>query len=71
MLYKWLPELVSHAADVGVEKIAISTNGSASLRRYEDLIARGVNDFSISLDACCGSFGSMRLRGKMDYHTAN
>jgi len=33
--------------------IAISTNGSASLAFYEELIKAGVNDFSISLDACC------------------
>lgn len=35
------------------EHIALSTNGSASLEYYKDLCFAGVNDFSISLDACC------------------
>ena len=33
--------------------IALSTNGSASLEYYKQLCEAGVNDFSISLDACC------------------
>lgn len=36
-----------------IEHIAISTNGSASIKGYQDLLDAGVNDFSISLDACC------------------
>ncbi|MHA2063474.1 MAG: radical SAM protein [Candidatus Thorarchaeota archaeon] len=44
-------DLVSLANFSGIEHIAISTNGSASLNYYEELIRRGVNDFSISLDA--------------------
>lgn len=52
---KWLPDLVSYAHDSGVERIAISTNGSARFSLYEELIERGCNDFSISLDACCAS----------------
>lgn len=52
-LYSHLPELVSYAASFGsIDRIAISTNGSASSEYYLDLIDRGVNDFSISLDAC-------------------
>jgi MoaA/NifB/PqqE/SkfB family radical SAM enzyme len=35
------------------EHIALSTNGSASLNYYKELMLAGVNDFSISLDACC------------------
>jgi len=50
---KWLPDLISYAKNSGVERIAISTNGSADFSLYEDLINRGCNDFSISLDACC------------------
>jgi len=52
---KWLPDLISYSRDSGVERIAISTNGSAKFSLYEDLINRGCNDFSISLDACCSS----------------
>jgi len=37
------------------EHIAISTNGSATIDFYKKLIKAGVNDFSISLDACCSS----------------
>jgi sulfatase maturation enzyme AslB (radical SAM superfamily) len=33
--------------------IALSTNGSASLNYYKELMIAGINDFSISLDACC------------------
>ena len=52
-LYPDLRKLVWFAREEGVERIAISTNGSASLDTYLDLIAVGVNDFSISLDSCC------------------
>ena len=51
-LYKKLPELVSLAKSLGVERIAISTNGSRNLEYYLDLVERGVSDFSISLDEC-------------------
>ena len=47
--------LVRHAKSLGIERIALSTNGSASKRIYEGLLDAGVNDFSISLDACCSS----------------
>ena len=40
------------ANGLGVERIAISTNGSAKLDYYKELVAAGVSDFSISLDAC-------------------
>lgn len=55
LLWKPLPELVTFAHDLGVERIAISSNGSLPLLRYLNLIDRGVNDFSISLDACCAA----------------
>jgi len=35
--------------------IALSTNGSADTDLYHRLVDAGVNDFSISLDACCAS----------------
>jgi len=38
-----------------IEHIALSTNGSAPLSYYLSLCAAGVNDFSISLDACCSA----------------
>lgn len=53
MLYPSLGGLVGYAVKCGVERIAISTNGSFPLERYVELVNRGVNDFSISLDACC------------------
>jgi MoaA/NifB/PqqE/SkfB family radical SAM enzyme len=37
------------------EHIAVSTNGSADIEFYKTLHEAGVNDFSISLDACCAS----------------
>ena len=45
LLYKRLPELVALAREVGIEHIAISTNGSSPWWRYEELLAAGVNDF--------------------------
>lgn len=56
-LWKKLPELVEYTKSKGVSRIAISTNGSASLDYYKNLIEKGVNDFSISLDACCAETG--------------
>lgn len=41
-----------------VDRIAISTNGSASFDSYLNLVQAGVNDFSISLDACCAQMGA-------------
>jgi pyruvate-formate lyase-activating enzyme len=52
-LYPWLASLVKLARRLGVERVALSTNGSAPLVRYSALLDAGVNDFSISLDACC------------------
>jgi len=42
---------------VGIERIAISTNGTADLKTYMYLVNAGANDFSISLDACCSASG--------------
>lgn len=56
-VWKDLVKLVSYTKSKGVERIAISTNGYADFSLYEELIKAGVNDFSISLDACCASFG--------------
>jgi MoaA/NifB/PqqE/SkfB family radical SAM enzyme len=58
-LYPRLTDLVNLCRKNGVKRIALSTNGSADWRKYQYLIAAGVNDFSVSLDACCASVGDM------------
>jgi molybdenum cofactor biosynthesis enzyme MoaA len=40
-----------------VERVAISTNGSACWDTYRCLLDAGVDDFSVSFDACCSSTG--------------
>lgn len=57
-LYKRLIDLVKICKDGGVKRIAISSNGSNKIEVYEQLVAAGVNDFSISLDSCCSLFGN-------------
>jgi MoaA/NifB/PqqE/SkfB family radical SAM enzyme len=57
-LYPKLADLVSVCRKGNIERIAISTNGASKLSLYENLIKIGVNDFSISLDACCSSLGN-------------
>lgn len=55
-IWKGLLELVSYTrSHACVKHIAISTNGSASINMYYNLIQAGVNDFSVSFDACCSS----------------
>jgi molybdenum cofactor biosynthesis enzyme MoaA len=55
LVYQGLTQLVSYAKMRGVERIAISSNGSFPLSEYYELLCYGVNDFSISLDACCAA----------------
>jgi MoaA/NifB/PqqE/SkfB family radical SAM enzyme len=62
-IYKYLGNLVSFCKGNQVERIAISTNGSADISLYEDLFNRGVNDFSISLDSGCCSIGDKMAGG--------
>jgi len=57
LLYRRLPELVQLSKDLGIKRIAVSSNGSLPIRKYLELIDAGVNDFSISLDACCAEDG--------------
>lgn len=64
-LYPHIKDVVSYAKKKGIERIAISTNGSNKLSLYKELIDLGVNDFSISLDACCESFGK-KMCGNID-----
>ena len=72
-LYRELDELVAHAKRSNINRIALSTNGSAPLNMYKNLIHLGVNDFSISLDACCASGGNVMsgVSGKWDSVVAN
>jgi MoaA/NifB/PqqE/SkfB family radical SAM enzyme len=62
-LYPNLKGLVEMCRAGGCEHIAISTNGSASLDYYAELIEAGVNDFSISLDSGCCSIGEKMAGG--------
>lgn len=54
-LYDSLFDLVYMARRAHVEHVAVSTNGSAEQGLYEKLLIAGVNDFSVSLDACCAA----------------
>lgn len=56
-VWKGILELVQYTKSKGVSRIALSTNGSASWELYQQLIDAGVNDFSVSLDACCSAYG--------------
>jgi molybdenum cofactor biosynthesis enzyme MoaA len=72
-LYKGLSDLVRQCKEGGVKRVAISSNGSRPFDVYDELIEAGVNDFSISLDACCASFGDKMagVRGKFGSVTEN
>src|SRR5271157_5350514 len=53
-VWKDLVELVKYTKSKKcIEHIALSTNGSAPFPLYHELYCAGINDFSISLDACC------------------
>jgi len=65
-LHSDLFQMVYYARNHGVERIAISTNGSADFDYYKELVTCGVNDFSISLDACCSAFGQQMNGGVAD-----
>ena len=56
-LHKDIIKIVEYAKLKGINRIAISTNGSNKIELYEALVKSGVNDFSISLDACCAEDG--------------
>lgn len=62
-LHKDIREIVSYAKSKGIKRIAISTNGSNKTELYRELIALGVNDLSISLDACCAEDGDKMAGG--------
>ncbi len=56
-LHPALGELVDRCREGGVERIAVSTNGTAKMETYHELVDRGVNDLSISLDSGCCAIG--------------
>ena len=60
-LWPYLTEMVGLCKKQGVKRIAVSTNGSADFELYFNLLKAGVNDFSISLDACCASTGELMM----------
>lgn len=67
LLWPDLAELASYAKFCGIQRIAVSSNGSLPLKKYEHLLRWGVNDFSISLDACCAE-DCLKMNGsKKDY----
>jgi len=62
-LHKDIREIISYAKERGINRIAISTNGSNTWELYEELIELGANDFSVSLDACCAEDGDKMSGG--------
>lgn len=73
-LWPDLQKLIQYTKETNkyIEHIALSTNGSASLELYLKLLNAGVNDFSISLDACCAATADMMARTKSKFsHIAN
>ncbi len=63
-LFRGLISLVSVAKEWGCKRIAISTNGSAPIDTYSELLRAGVNDVSASLDACCSETAD-RMAGRL------
>ncbi len=61
---KDLIDLVKLSKEVGVERIAVSTNGSIKTSFYMKLIEAGVNDFSISLDSSNAEMGDKMAGNK-------
>lgn len=57
-------EIVKYAKASKIKNIAISTNGSNTQELYFKLISEGVNDCSISLDACCAEDGDYMAGNK-------
>jgi len=62
-LHKNIVDIVKYSKEKGITRIAISTNGSNEFELYKELIDAGVNDFSISLDACCAEDGDKMSGG--------
>jgi len=62
-LYGGLVNAVAYCSLHGVKRIALSTNGTASMGLYNRLVDNGVNDFSISLDGGCCAVGDIMSGG--------
>lgn len=62
-LHAGLPRFVRASKGAGIGRVAVSTNGSAPWRKYEELLRLGADDFSVSLDACCAGDGDARAGG--------
>jgi MoaA/NifB/PqqE/SkfB family radical SAM enzyme len=62
-LWPQLERLCIYCKNNNIKRIAVSTNGSANLELYERIIQAGVDDFSISLDACCAEDGDKMAGG--------
>lgn len=56
-LHKDIKEIIRYSKEKNIKRVAISTNGSNNWELYKELVELGVNDFSISLDACCADAG--------------
>jgi molybdenum cofactor biosynthesis enzyme MoaA len=59
LLHKNLVEAVDFCSNNGVNRVAVSSNGSLPVKKYNALLDAGANDFSISLDACCSADGDI------------
>lgn len=73
-LWNGIFDLCELARDLNIDRIAISTNGSSTKEIYDKLLSSGVNDFSISLDACCSEDCERMaggIKGVFDKITAN
>jgi MoaA/NifB/PqqE/SkfB family radical SAM enzyme len=64
-LYHGLPALVEKCHLGGVERIGISTNGTAPINYYKELVAAGLDDICISLDAAMPDLAD-RMAGVRD-----
>lgn len=62
-LHKNIVKIIEYSKAKGIDRIAISTNGSNTIELYMRLLEAGVNDFSISLDACCAIDGDKMSGG--------
>jgi molybdenum cofactor biosynthesis enzyme MoaA len=74
LMYPKLVDLVELAHSEGIQRIAVSSNGSFPFKKYTELIYAGVNDISISLDACCAEDGDKMaggIKGAFDKVVAN
>ena len=65
-LHPDLPYFVRLSKRLGIENVAVSSNGSRPWKIYKELLDAGVNDFSISLDACCAEDADM-MAGRNGY----